>query len=152
MNDRDGTIARYQVQNLQDLHCDQRDVVWLPLLPDVVSHFDDDALADFRSRSARQAAKSIDDSVVAEIIPTFIRCLRDAVAENQQPISPPLITRTYPTLSPGTRHIRKLTIGGQILFDGAVFIIQSHGRVTAKPSTPIQTLPASHKEALGASN
>ena len=44
------------------------------------------ALAHFRSRPIRLPPKRFEQSVFSEILPTAVRCLGDAIAEDEQPI------------------------------------------------------------------
>jgi hypothetical protein len=56
------------------------------LLPDVIIYFIDKCPARCCSRSAPEAAESVQQSVVSEIFPAFTVRYRDAIAENEQPI------------------------------------------------------------------
>jgi hypothetical protein len=78
---------RYCVQHLQDLHYDQRDIAGLPLLPDVSSHFIDNAPAHFSGRSSSHAAESIEQAVFSEVLLAIVSRLRDASLKmsNQSP-------------------------------------------------------------------
>jgi hypothetical protein len=67
----------------QNFHSDQSSIIRLSLLPHVISHFLDDALAGSSGRSVSQPVESVEKSTVSKILPIFVGCLRDTVAENE---------------------------------------------------------------------
>jgi hypothetical protein len=81
------TMMREFGEALQNFHGDQGDIVRLPLFPNMISHFVDNALAHFGSRSFSQAANSKHQPLVSEVFSVLIGCLRNAVTENQEPVA-----------------------------------------------------------------
>ena len=81
-----GARVTLQVRHWQDLHNDQCDVVRLALSLEMVSHVIDNALTHLLSRSCCEAVESVQQSVVSEILPVRTDRLRNAIAENEQPV------------------------------------------------------------------
>jgi len=72
---------------LQNPHRNERNVVRLPLSAGMTANPIHNILAQFLGCSLSEGCKSLKQSIVAELLLVFVLRFRDAIAEDQQPVS-----------------------------------------------------------------
>jgi hypothetical protein len=140
----------WRVRLSQDLHSDERDVVRLPLFPEVISHFIHDPFAHLRGSSGPQTAERIEQSVVSEIFPGFTCRLGNAIAEDEQPIPGNKRNALLKRRQDGN-HTRRRSEAFQPDTDGIALFVTAHKHDVAD-RRQASDLGSAHRQTAGISH